>query len=1347
VPQYSTLRSEFAAFLQRERDRIIPFVGAGLSVEAGVPAARKMAALITEKAHDRGLEVGDGLGFDDVCAAVTDQLSHRALKEIVAEIVSVREVTPSPVLKLLVRCPTRIVITTNYDPALAETARVVGLKPVIHDPRSARALERPAEGSVAILHLHGSAADPETLALPGPSLEAPKADEPFKTVLRGLVLPHVVVYLGYRLPPADEYLRQELVWLATAFEDRGTHALLLPRDEVAQRQQELAPLQAHAGVQIETFDAERGFQAPQHAALIIAPRAEVPAAPAVRAVREEDVISYFHPPALLAAEDDEERDPVTRLSLARLGVGDPVVPPPQLLDARRALVVAEPGMGKTQLLYYLGQESRDWTPLFLRLLPFAYELRRGDDVRRAFARALREARSFNPGTQRPTPEALESNAYLFLVDGLDEVEPEDRETVIAALAELVDRFAQHLFVVTSRPIPESAGLEDRGFRPYRIYVDDAWGRSYLLARGIPEARINELYRAMPTVADLLGIPLYAAFVGNRLSEEAQRPLPQSALTLITDIGVHDAVEIEAERTGDSPAELYRWLQTLAVCLEVRGRVQASVADLAAIPGPEVLEAQATRERLVLAALLKDRPEVAAFQTVTIQEGLAAEALLATDDPVATLRDVAVAEVGSQPVLRADLDHALDLFFENADTAVRAQLRIIDELRWARTQHVDIGEEEASETLRVLWSQFIDRRTWVERREERQVRGPRAVIRRLSTAFPEAAEALRAEVVAATTAEQPTTRGTGLAFLQEFPPNEENVGIIGARLQDENDVVRRAAAEAAQELGLADLVAELEVAYRADTDELALETIGFALLRLTPEAGRARLAGVLAENPVGWRRLDTYVVRALSLAELLDFFSERGLRGPDEERLFAEEVTRRSEATWEAEGVRKLAAIVVANARRYYGEFREQDLLQDLCTRFPAAALEGAREGAGNGTTWRDLLFLRVLDRELLEQAATGALEEPLRGLLEFLEFEAQRAEQPPPAQPLLPEQPPDRQRLSRWLADGRLTETRCPDSLGVTEQLMRQVPDLTRAERARLRELVEAWWPQDPLAEVVRVEGSTTTAPAGLSSALAASSALDLPLDPDRWIEILGSRALRVWWDAADWLGRHFPAERSQEIAALVSGITDDLELSLTLRAVPALDEALASALAQAMIAADSPHSGNVLARLREEGLLDALRTVSEDAQSDLLQRLARRQLAQAGDLAAQRSELRAMLEDVEADPSAYEQEGLQWASQARSEVLPELAELFKAVARNFGPSESDLSRSLTTALAATRDDRALAIYDEFIEGEEFVSGSFYRYQREDLARALARERVLARLPEELDEVAVLLAAHGYELR
>jgi hypothetical protein len=43
--------------LRAERRRVVPFIGAGLSAEAGVPAADPLARLIAEKANERGVAI------------------------------------------------------------------------------------------------------------------------------------------------------------------------------------------------------------------------------------------------------------------------------------------------------------------------------------------------------------------------------------------------------------------------------------------------------------------------------------------------------------------------------------------------------------------------------------------------------------------------------------------------------------------------------------------------------------------------------------------------------------------------------------------------------------------------------------------------------------------------------------------------------------------------------------------------------------------------------------------------------------------------------------------------------------------------------------------------------------------------------------------------------------------------------------------------------------------------------------------------------------------------------------------------------------------------------------------
>src|SRR6476660_3282458 len=104
MSDYSTISLEFARFLQRERRRVLPFVGAGVSVDAGFPPAAGLALLIAHQARVEGVDVPEGADFTTVCNLVTAQLSHLRLQEITAAIIGGVQVEPTAVQRLIVRC-------------------------------------------------------------------------------------------------------------------------------------------------------------------------------------------------------------------------------------------------------------------------------------------------------------------------------------------------------------------------------------------------------------------------------------------------------------------------------------------------------------------------------------------------------------------------------------------------------------------------------------------------------------------------------------------------------------------------------------------------------------------------------------------------------------------------------------------------------------------------------------------------------------------------------------------------------------------------------------------------------------------------------------------------------------------------------------------------------------------------------------------------------------------------------------------------------------------------------------------------------------------------------------------
>src|SRR6266581_4766240 len=95
MPERSTISSDFARFLSREREHVLPFVGAGLSVDAGVPAAGELAVLIAARSRGEGCDVDDSAGFVGVSKAVTEQLGHARLQELAAEIINQLQLSPT----------------------------------------------------------------------------------------------------------------------------------------------------------------------------------------------------------------------------------------------------------------------------------------------------------------------------------------------------------------------------------------------------------------------------------------------------------------------------------------------------------------------------------------------------------------------------------------------------------------------------------------------------------------------------------------------------------------------------------------------------------------------------------------------------------------------------------------------------------------------------------------------------------------------------------------------------------------------------------------------------------------------------------------------------------------------------------------------------------------------------------------------------------------------------------------------------------------------------------------------------------------------------------------------------
>ncbi len=179
-----------------------------------------------------------------------------------------------------------------------------------------------------------------------------------------------------------------------------------------------------------------------------------------------------------------------------------------LVDNPRVVIRAGAGAGKTTLLQWLAAkvaERMAWTrdgylPFFVPLRQFAQdsqELPAPEELPAIIARMV--------AGEKPAgwvSRQFASGRALLLVDGVDELPPERRESVRRWLGELVTAYPQVRYVVTSRPPAiEEDWLAGEGFVPFDLLTLSGQGIQDFLARW-HEAAAEE-YGGEPGAADWL----------------------------------------------------------------------------------------------------------------------------------------------------------------------------------------------------------------------------------------------------------------------------------------------------------------------------------------------------------------------------------------------------------------------------------------------------------------------------------------------------------------------------------------------------------------------------------------------------------------------------------------------------------------------------------------------------------------------------------------------------------------------------------------------------------------------------------------------------------------------------
>jgi tetratricopeptide (TPR) repeat protein len=200
---------EPAARLLRSPAEVVPFIGAGISIGAGIPSGSHLAAELLRRGGERGIDFAELAGEDrEDCRRVADCWARRDpaveedIRAAVEEVISAAEVDCRPTLcqRELVKTPSRICLTLNYDLSLERAAEQQGIdhRSILVDEIDNDLLTkiaRPGEHPLLVVHLHGSLADRKSLVLAGGAYQE-AALSPGRRLMEHVLLTLRVCLLG-----------------------------------------------------------------------------------------------------------------------------------------------------------------------------------------------------------------------------------------------------------------------------------------------------------------------------------------------------------------------------------------------------------------------------------------------------------------------------------------------------------------------------------------------------------------------------------------------------------------------------------------------------------------------------------------------------------------------------------------------------------------------------------------------------------------------------------------------------------------------------------------------------------------------------------------------------------------------------------------------------------------------------------------------------------------------------------------------------------------------------------------------------------------------------------------------